>query len=175
MSESVHRQMVQFDKMLQNVGRWLDAAEEFAKKKSFKPDTLLQARLAPDQYPLVRQIQSACDAAKSSAARLCGREPPKHPDVEQTFPEIRARIQTVRDYLGTFRAEDFAGADTRMISLSYIVQGKGVPGDEYLRELVVPNFYFHICHTYALLRHAGVDLGKIQFIGMLPLRDLPPS
>jgi hypothetical protein len=168
---SVHQAIGQFDKMLGNIERWLDRAEEHATKKGFKPDVLLEARLAPDQYPLVRQIQAACDQAKAAAARLAGKEPPKHPDTEKTLPEIRARLKTVRDYLATLSAKDYEGADARVIALPFM-PGKGMIAPDYLREMALPNFYFHLTHTYAILRHNGVGLGKIDFIGGLSLRDL---
>jgi hypothetical protein len=151
----------QFSKMLRSLDKWLDKAVAHAAAKSFDPSVLLQARLAPDQYPLLRQIQSACDAAKTAAARLTGEEPPKHPDTEQTLEEIRARIRTVLAYLETKRAEDFAGADQRLVKLPFL-QGK---------QLSLPNFYFHLSMAYAILRHNGVDVGKNDFIGSLKLRD----
>ena len=103
----------QFKKMLGNLDKWLDAAVAFAEKKSFDPNTLLTARLAPDQFPFVRQIQIACDTAKSTTALLTGKEPPKHPDTEQTLAELHARIKMCVDYLDTFNPADFEGAATR--------------------------------------------------------------
>lgn len=161
--------VAQWKKMLQNVERWLDKAEEHAKKKNFEPSVLLQMRLAPDQYPLVRQIQAACDAAKFGAARLSGKEAPSHPDTEQSFPEIRARLAKVVAYLDGFTAKDFEGAGERKIVLPFL-EGKHLLGDDYLVEMVVPNLFFHLTTTYAILRHAGVDLGKRDFIGGLTLQ-----
>src|SRR5580693_1405539 len=108
---SVH----EYKKMLLNLDKWLEAAEAHAKKKSFDPNTLLAARLAPDQYPLVRQVQSSCDTAKFAAARLTGKEAPKHPDTEQTMDEIRARVRAVVAYLGTYKTADFAESATRRV------------------------------------------------------------
>ena len=160
-----------FAQTLGNIERWLDKAVAHAAARSFDPSTLLTARLAPDQYPLVRQIQSACDAAKAPAARLAGREPPKHPDTETTLAEIRTRLQTVLAFLGTFSAADFEGADNRLIGLPFI-PGKALTGRDYLYQLAIPNFNFHTAMTYAILRHNGVDLGKIDYIGHLSLKDL---
>src|SRR5687768_11470225 len=92
----------QFKKMLQNVERWLDKAVAYADSKKFDPNTLLTARLAPDQHPLVRQVQSVCDQAKFTAARLTNKEPPKHADTEQTIDELRLRIHAVIAYLDTY-------------------------------------------------------------------------
>jgi hypothetical protein len=159
----------QFKKMLLNLDRWLDLAVSYAQTKSFDPATLLTARLAPDQYPLVRQIQSACDGAKFAAARLTGKEAPKNPDTEQTLDEIRTRIKTTTAYLDTFAAADFAGAETRPIALPFL-EGKILDGHDYLFEMVIPNFYFHVTTAYAILRHNGVGLGKMDFIGSMNLR-----
>ena len=160
----------QLAKMLKSLDRWLTLASEQAKERSFDPAVLLVARLAPDQYTLMRQIQSACDAAKFAAARLTGKEAPKHPDTEQTLDEIRARIAAVVSYLDTFTAADFEGASQRDIALPFL-EGKVMRGTDYLNEMVLPNFYFHVTTAYAILRHNGVKLGKIDFIGGLTLRD----
>jgi hypothetical protein len=161
----------QYAKMLRNLEKWLDKAEAHAQTKKFEPVTLLSARLAPDQYPLVRQIQSACDAAKSGAARLAGQEPPKHPDTEQTWEEIRTRVRTVLAYLETVKPSDFVGAEERVVPLPFM-PGKGIVGSDYLVELSLPNFYFHLTTAYAILRHNGVDVGKTDYIGSMKLRDL---
>src|ERR1700723_152586 len=102
--------VTQCKKALSNLDGWLAKAAAHAKAKSFDPNVLLAARLAPDQYPLVRQVQSACDSAKFAAARLSAKEAPKHPDVEQTMDELRARVRTCIQYLDGFKVADFAGA-----------------------------------------------------------------
>ena len=160
----------QFAKMLENVGKWLDKSVEHAKAKKFEPNVLVNARLAPDQYPLARQIQSCCDSAKFTCARLTGKEAPKHPDTETTIDELRARVSTVVSYLKTFERKDFEGAETRKVLLPFM-PGKAMLGADYLNEMALPNFYFHVTHTYAILRHNGVDLGKMDFIGSMALRD----
>jgi len=161
----------QFKKALGNLQQWLDKATEFATSKSFDPSVLLTARLAPDQFPLIRQIQSACDGAKTTSARLTGKQPPVHPDTEQTLDEIRARISTVLAYLDTFSADDFKGADTRKIPL-FFMPGKAALGADYLNEFCLPNFYFHLTTAYAILRHNGVALGKMDFIGSMTVSDV---
>ena len=154
----------QYKKMLQNLERWLDKAVAFADQKKFDPKVLLEARLAPDQFPLTRQIQAACDQAKFCVARLTAKDPPSHPDTEQTVDELRARIHKVIAYLDGFRPGDFEGAETRRIELR-LYGGKVISGQNYLVELQFPNFYFHVPTAYAILRHNGVDLGKSDFLG----------
>ncbi len=161
----------QFLKMLSNVDGWLTMAVEHGKAKRFDPNVLLDARLAPDQFAFKRQVQAACDQMKTAVARLAGREPPAHPDTEQTVDELRARIAAVRTYLSGFTAEDFAGAEGRVIPLPF-VPGKGLDAHAFLVELALPNLYFHLTTAYAILRHNGVDLGKRHFLGALPFRDL---
>jgi uncharacterized protein len=160
----------QLKKMLNNLDKWLEAAVAHATKKSFEPSVLLEARLAPDQYSLTRQIQTCCDGAKFAAARLAGKEPPKHPDTETTLDELRARIRTVVEYLDTFTEADFADAKERMITLSFM-PGKALTAADYLNEMALPNFYFHATTAYAILRHNGVDLGKMAYLGSINLRD----
>src|SRR5688500_9601226 len=109
-----------FTKLLNGIEKWLDKAIAYADQKKFDPEILATARLAPDQYPLVRQIQSACDQAKFVAAKLTGKEPPSHPDTEKTLAEIRARVRTVIDYLKTFKPEDFVGAESRPCQHSWM-------------------------------------------------------
>jgi hypothetical protein len=160
----------QFIKMLQNLDRWLEAGITYSQKKSFDADVLANSRLAPDQYPLIRQVQSACDSAKFTAAYLAGQKAPSHPDTEKTMAELRARVRTCVEYLQTLKESDFAGAEDRRVSPPWM-GGKWVRGAEYLVELGLPNFYFHVTTAYAILRHNGVDLGKRDFIGSIPMND----
>ena len=162
--------VTQCKKMLKNLDQWIDKGVAYAQKKSFDPNVLTTLRLAPDQYPLVRQVQSACDSAKAGAARLAGKEPPKHPDTEQTIDEIKARIHTVVAYLDSFKAEDFTGAAERRIDLPFM-EGKAILGRDYIVELMTPNFYFHLTTAYAILRNNGVDVGKMDFIGSMQVFD----
>lgn len=160
----------QLAKMLRNLDKWIDAAVAYADKKKFDPNVFVTARLAPDQYPFARQVQAACDAAKFGVARLTGKEPPKHPDTEQTIDELRARIRSVVEYLGTYTEADFAGASERLVALPFR-EGKALAAGDYLNEMALPNFYFHLVTAYAILRHNGVDIGKTDYIGSLALRD----
>ena len=155
----------QYSRMLVNLDAWLAAGEAYAKQKGFEPDVLAQARLAPDQYELVRQVQSACDAAKFAAAYLSGQKAPSHPDVEKTMIELRARTKVCRDYLVGFKASDFAGADERRVGPPWM-GGATVKAEHYLTRLATPNFYFHVTTAYAILRHNGVLLGKGDYIGV---------
>jgi hypothetical protein len=157
-------------KMLESLSKWLDKAAAHAKQKSFEPDTLLQARLAPDQYPLVRQIQSACDAAKFPPARLSGKAPPSNPDTEKTWDEVKKRVETTIAYLDTFTAAELDQTGAKAISLPFM-EGKSMLGNDYVLEFAHPNFYFHVSTVYAILRHNGVDLGKRDFMGSLRLKD----
>jgi len=160
----------QFKKMLANLDHWLEAAIAHAEKKSFDPNVLASARLVPDQYPLTRQVQSACDQAKLGMARLLGKEAPKHADTEQTIGELRARIHTCTEFLDTLKPAEFAGNEERLVTLPFL-EGKTILGSDYITEFVFPNFYFHITTAYSILRHNGVPLGKLDFIGSLKLRN----
>ncbi len=169
---TLHALVVEMRKLLGHMPAWLDKAEAHAASKGYDPNTLLQARLAPDMFPLVRQLQSACDSAKFAAAFATGREPPSHPDTEQTFAEVRSRIASVIEYLGTFSAADFEGADAREVKRPRW-EGRWMRATDYVVEQAMPNFFFHLTTAYALLRHNGVDLGKRDYIGTLSLR--PPG
>ena len=158
----------QYSKMLKNLDHWLDKAEEHAKAKKFDVETLVHARLAPDMYSLDRQIQSACDTAKFSAAYLSGKEAPAHPDTEKTIAELRARIRSCRAFLETVTSAD--GAEERRVAPKWM-QGKWAKGGEFLVQMSLPNFYFHVTTAYAILRHNGVDVGKQDFIGGMALHD----
>jgi hypothetical protein len=161
----------QISRMLKNLDNWLEAGAAYAQQKGFEVDVLAQARLAPDQYALVQQIQSACDQAKYAAAYLSGQKAPSHPDTEKTVSELRARIKTCLSYLEGFKPADFTGAEERRVAPPWM-QGNSVRGDRYLMRIALPNFYFHVTTAYAILRHNGVQLGKADFIGGSSFTDL---
>jgi len=165
----IYQTIRQMDKLLGQLDSWLVKATEYAQKKPFDANTLLVFRLAPDQYPFVRQVQLSCDHAKFAPARLTGKEAPKHPDDEQTIDSLHGRIRSVRSWLGGFAAADFEGTEKRVVTLPRW-EGKGLTGEDYLLEYAMPNFYFHVTHAYAILRHNGVDLGKKDYVGALSLR-----
>ena len=155
----------QFSRMLENLDGWLQTGTAYAQQRGFDAEILTKARLAPDQYALVQQIQSTCDAAKFAAAYLSGQKAPAHPDTETTVAELRSRIAACVAYLKTFTAADFAGAEERRVAPPWM-GGKSVRGDVYIQRISVPNFYFHVTTAYAILRHNGVPLGKQDFIGV---------
>lgn len=167
---NAHAQIKQFSRMLKNLDTWIEDAILHARTRSFDPEVLVHMRLAPDMYPFVKQVQASCDAAKFAAAYLTATKPPVHPDTETTIEQIRARIKTCTDYLDGFSEGDFAGAGERRVSPPWL-GGKWLTGDEYLLEASVPNFHFHVVTAYDILRHNGVPLGKIRFIGSLSLHD----
>jgi hypothetical protein len=157
--------VTQFGRMLENLDAWLDKAAAYAKEKGFDAEVFTAARLAPDQYALVQQVQSACDAAKYAAAYMSGQKAPSHPDTEKTLGELKARIATCVAYLKTFKAGDFAGAEERRVAPPWM-GGQSVRGETYMHRISVPNFYFHVTTAYAILRHNGVTLGKADFVGV---------
>jgi hypothetical protein len=159
-----------FAKTLQNLQQWMDKAEAHAKTKSFEIDVLAQARLAPDQFSFAQQVQSACDQAKYAAAYLGNKQPPSHPDTEKTFAELRQRIQKCLGFLESVPEKDFAGAEERKVAPPWL-RGNWLRGDDYLVHVALPNFFFHATMAYAILRHNGVDLGKMDYIGSLPTRE----
>ncbi len=160
---------VQLSKMLKNLSSFLDKGTQYAAAKKFEPSVLLQARLAPDQFNFTRQVQIACDTAKFGAGLLGNRDVPTHEDGDQSIDELKARINSVISYLGTFSEKDFAGAMERKIARPRW-EGKYLHGEEYLSQHVLPNFYFHLTTAYAILRHNGVDLGKKDYLGELPYK-----
>jgi hypothetical protein len=162
--------MLEMRKLLGQMTTWIDKAEAHAASKGYDANTLLQARLAPDMFSLVRQFQNACDTAKFAAAFTTGKEPPSHPDTEQTLAEVRARIASVIDYLGTFSPADFEGTDAREVKRPRW-EGRWMRATDYFLEQALPNFFFHLTTAYAILRHNGVDLGKRDYIGRLSLRS----
>ena len=159
-----------FVKTLENLEKCMDKADEHAKARSFEVDVLAHARLAPDQFDFVRQVQAACDQAKYAGAYLSGKPAPSHPDTEQTFAELRERIRKCTGFLATVHEEDFRGAAERKVAPPWL-GGRWLRGSDYLLHVAVPNFFFHITMAYAILRHNGVSLGKMDYIGSLPTRE----
>jgi len=146
----------------------LDKGRAHAEAQGWDPAVLLSMRLAPDMYPLPRQVQIATDIAKNATARLSGGEAPKFEDNETTFAELDARIQRTLDYIANVPADAFDGAESRAIVLPSRLYGElHFDGRSYLLQFVVPNVYFHCTTAYALLRHAGVPLGKADYMGKI--------
>jgi len=159
-----------FGKMLQNLDTWLGKASEHAAAKKFEVDVLAQARLAPDAYELARQVQAACDQVKYAAAYLGGKQAPSHPDTEKTIADLRSRIQKCRTFVDSVREADYAGAADRKVAPPWL-GGKWFRGADYLDEVAIPNFYFHATMVYGILRHNGVPLGKMDYIGSITTHD----
>jgi hypothetical protein len=161
----------QFNRMLGNLEVFLAKTIHHAERRSFDVNNFLGMRLTPDMFPLIRQIQIATDTAKAAAAGLTGKEMPKYEDNETTLTQLQERLHSTRAYLDSCKATDFAGAETRKIKLPN-VPGKAMGAPEYMLQRAIPNFYFHVTTAYGLLRQGGVDLGKKDFLGELPVIDL---
>lgn len=143
----------------------LEKGVAHAEARKYEPALLATTRLAPDMFPLTRQVQIASDAAKSAAARLAGVDPPKFEDNETTMAELIARVDKTIDYLQGFKAEQIDGSEERTIKIPTARQTFTFPGLVYLRHWALPNFFFHVTTAYALLRHSGVDIGKADYLG----------
>jgi len=154
-----------FIRMLGNLSLILDKAAIYAEDKKIDPAILINARLAPDMYPLSRQIQIATDMVKGCAARLAGIEVPSYEDNETTFADLQARITKTVNFLQNVRAEQIDGSEERTITLQLRSKEISFLGQPYLLHFVLPNFYFHITTTYAILRHNGLAIGKMDYIG----------
>lgn len=150
---------------LKSLGEMLAKAAAFADAKKLEPGTLENARLAPDMYALKRQVQLTCDFAKNSVTRLAGIEGPKFDDKEQTLADLQARVARTVEYLQTIDPKSLQGADTRHIVVPLHTRTLEMNGLPFLQKWVLPNFYFHLTATYAILRHNGVEVGKRDFLG----------
>ena len=159
----------QFVKMLGNLNAILDKGVVFAAEKKFEFEVLLQARLAPDQFNLIRQIQITTDTAKLCASRLTGKDAPIHDDTEKTLPELKRRIESVLVYLNGFSESDFIESASRRISQPRW-EGQYLTGEEFVLQHALPNFYFHLTTAYAILRHNGVPVGKKDYLGAMPFK-----
>lgn len=150
---------------LKNLSRILDKAAAHATAKKIDTKVLVDARLIADMLPLSRQVQIACDTAKSVAGRLAGVEVPKHEDNETTMDELQARIAKTLAFVATVKPEQFADAATREVVLKFPNMTLNFNGQSYLTSFAIPNFFFHVTMAYAILRQNGVEIGKPDFIG----------
>jgi uncharacterized protein len=149
----------------------LDKAAAFASAKKVDESVLLSYRLAPDMFALTRQVQIACDQAKNGSARLAGMEPPKFDDNETSIEQLKARIAKTIAFLQTVDRNSIDRSGERDITFPLGPTDKGnMKGIDYLNHFVLPNFYFHLTAAYAILRHCGVDVGKRDFLGAIPLQ-----
>ena len=168
MSISMHSASVPvFVRMFDNLSLWLHKAEAHATAKKFDPQVYLTARLAPDMLPFTKQIQIACDAAKFGVARLAGVDAPKFDDTESSLAELRVRIQKTVEFVRSVPASQIDGTEAKDVVVPRRDGSITLKGEFYLKHFVMPNFYFHVTTTYALLRHCGVDLGKSDYLGAL--------
>ena len=155
-----------FTSSLTNLSALLEKGLAHATARKFDPGVLLNSRLCPDMFPLTRQVQIACDLAKNSVARLAGLEPPRFEDNEKTIEELRGRIARTIDYIKGVPSNAFEGAETRDIRIpagpDKFLDFKGLA---FIQHWAIPNVFFHITTTYALLRHNGVEVGKRDFLG----------
>jgi uncharacterized protein len=149
----------------------LDKAQAFATAKKVDPAVLLGARLYPDMFALTRQVQIASDLAKNGMARLAGIEPPRYEDNETTIDQLKARLAKTVAFLKTLDVSKIDAAADREITFPLGPTNKGqMKGDDYLNHFVLPNVYFHMTAAYAILRHNGVEIGKQDFLGAIPMK-----
>ncbi len=151
---------------MKNLSNVLDKGSAHCEKEKIEPSVMLSARLYPDMFSLTRQVQVVSDQAKGAVARLAAIEPPKFPDVETSFSELKARLEKTASFVSGIEAARFQGADARPIELKFPqVTLSFKNGWQYLLTFVLPNLYFHATTAYDILRHNGVKLGKPDFIG----------
>lgn len=160
----------EFKRSLSALRAILVKAEAFGAERKIDDSVLLQARLAPDQFPLVKQVQVACDNAKGTAGRLARVELPKMEDNEATLKNLEERIDKTMAFLDTLKEEQFEGSEERDIPI-YFFPGKALSGLEYVNTLGLANFYFHITTAYSILRHNGMNIGKTDFMGQVEFHD----
>jgi uncharacterized protein len=146
----------------------LDKADAFATAKKVDPTVLLTARLAPDMFPLTRQVQIACDFAKGVSARLAAVDVPSYEDTEKSIPELKARVKKTIDFIQTMKPAQIDGSEDRSIEIKMAGKPVTFKGQPYLVNFAMPNFFFHLAMAYGILRHNGVDLGKRDFMGAVP-------
>jgi hypothetical protein len=154
-----------FVRMLGNLSAILDKAAAHAEAKKIDPAVFVNARLAPDMFPLSRQVQIATDMVKGCAARLAGIEVPHYEDNETTFAELQARIDKTKAFIQSVNASQIDGSEERPITLKFGSRELSFLGQAYLLDFVLPNFHFHLSMTYAILRHNGVEIGKKDYVG----------
>jgi hypothetical protein len=154
-----------FARGLENLGSILAKAAAHAEARKIEPAVFINARLAPDMFPLARQLQIASDAAKGCVARLAGTEVPSYPDAETTFPELHERLAKTIAFVKGFTAAQIDGSEERIVTLRMRGGDVTFRGQDYLLNLALPNFFFHVVTAYAILRHNGVEVGKMDYLG----------
>ena len=154
-----------FARFMRNLSACLEKAQADSAARKYDTSVLVGARLAPDMHSLARQIQIASDTVKNGAARLAGIEAPSFPDTETSFEELQARIAKTVAFVESVTPAQMEGSDTRPVTLKFPGRELHFVGADYLNLFVLPNMYFHVATAYAILRHNGVSLGKMDFIG----------
>ena len=154
-----------FAHMLRNLAVLLDKAQAHAEGRKIEPSALTAYRLYPDMFPLTRQVQIACDQAKGAVARLAALEIPKHEDTEQTFQELKGRIEKTLKFIESVKPAQLEGSEEREVVLKLRAGELKFSGLDYLLGFAYPNFYFHVTTAYNILRHNGVEIGKRDFVG----------
>ena len=160
----------QFARNLGTLRGMLLKAGQHAEARKFDENLFLQTRLAPDMYPFIKQVQMTCDTAKGAVARLSGKTAPIFSDDEKSLKELIVRVEKTLEYVRSFSTGDFSAYTTQKITFPW-KPGAHMIGADYLLGFAIPNFYFHLTTTYALLRVAGVNIGKSDFIGELPWKN----
>jgi hypothetical protein len=162
----------QMARTLKNLDAILDKATKQAEARKFDVNNFCASRLFPDMLPFIAQVRIACDHAKSTAANLAGKEPPRHEDNETTVADLRGRIAKCLAYLDTLTASDFEKTKPETLIRLPNRPGKAIPAEEYLLARQLPNFFFHVTTAYDLLRHGGIEIGKSDFLGPLGFIDV---
>lgn len=157
-----------YQRQLTAISKVVDKAQTWATAKKVDETVLLGTRMIPDMLPFSRQVQIACRFAEESVARLAGAEVPKAPEnAEKNLAELKGRIAAVLSSIGAFKPEQVDGSEGREVTLTIAGNPLKLTGAQYLEHFAMPNFYFHCTTTYAILRQAGVEIGKRDFIGGL--------
>ena len=169
MSNVMYRSSAQaFAHNLKNLSSILKLAIKDAKARGIDPAVLLNSRLSPDMFALARQVQIVTDNAKGCSARLAGVEPPVFADDETTFPQLEDRIKRTVTFIRSLKAAQFEGSEAREVVMKLPIGTLSFSGIDYLNGWALPNFYFHYTTAYNILRHNGVPLGKLNFLGAVP-------
>jgi uncharacterized protein len=154
-----------FQRAFKSLDAILDKAAAWAEERKIDPAVLTSARIAPDMHPLSRQVQLLSDTAKGACARLAGLPVPSFADTETTLPELKARIAKTADFIATVRADQIDGSEARDISLKAGPRELLFKGQDYLLSFALPNFFFHVTTAYLILRHNGLPIGKVDYLG----------
>lgn len=156
-----------FINMLKNLSAILEKAQIHAQSRKIAPAVLLQSRLFPDMFPLIRQVQIATDHAKGAVARLAGMEVPRYEDKEESFDELKERIARTIAFIEGIAIDQIAGSEAREITFTVGGHSMQFSGMQYLLNFALPNFFFHVTTAYNILRHNGVEIGKLDFVGQV--------